>query len=94
MTKQDAYIAKMKQQLDTLNAQLKTLEAQATSAKEGALAKYEQEMGALRHQSRMAVAKLDEIKSTSESGWEAMVAEMEKVSAALVHSFSYFKSQL
>jgi len=37
---------------------------------------------------------MEELKSTGEDRWDAMVTEMEKVRDAFVHSFSYFKSQL
>ena len=52
-------------------------------------------MGAkLRQQSDLAVAKLEELKTAGEDSWEKMVAEMEKIRDAFVHSFSYFKSQI
>ena len=94
MSKRDAYIDKMKTQLDELNAKMGELEAMAQEAKDDARAKYEEEIGKLRKQSKLAVAKLEEIKAAGEDGWEAMVAEMEKVRDALKHSFNYFKSQL
>lgn len=37
---------------------------------------------------------LDELKASSEEGWEAMVVEMEKINDAFKHSIHYFKSQL
>ncbi len=51
-------------------------------------------MDKLRAQSKVAVAKLDEIKAAGEDSWENMVTEMEKVRDAFKHSFHYFKSQL
>jgi len=54
----------------------------------------ELEMTKLRHQSKLAVAKLDELKAAGEDGWDAMVAEMEKMRDAFTHSFHYFKSQV
>ncbi len=94
MSKQDAYIAKTKLELDELNAQMKKLEAKAHTARDHAVDKYQEEMSKLRHQSKLALAKLDELKAATETNWEALVAEMEKVSAAFTHSFRYFKSQL
>lgn len=94
MTTRDAYIAKVKLQLDELNENMAKLEARAQEAKDDARAKYQEEMGKLRHQSRLAIAKLDEIKAAGEESWEAMVAEMEKTRDAFVHAFHYFKSQL
>ena len=56
--------------------------------------KYKEEMGKLRDQSKLAVAKLEELKVSGEDKWEAMVAEMEKIRDAFTHSYNYFKSQL
>ena len=94
MSKKNAYIEKMKLQLDELNAKMNKVDAMAKDAKEEARDKYQQEMALLRKQSKIAVAKLDEMKTASEETWEAMTAEMEKVRDAFIHSFHYFKSQL
>ena len=94
MSNRDAYIEKTKLQLDELNAKMNRLEAKAKEAKEEARDKYKEEMGKLRRQSQLAVAKLDELKAAGEDSWEAMVAEMEKVRDAFTHAFHYFKSQL
>ncbi len=94
MSKRDEYIAKMKLQLDELDAKMDSLEAKAEDAKDDAIAKYKQEMADLRHQSKLAKGKLEEMKAATEDGWETMVAEMEKIRDAFKHSFSYFKSQL
>jgi len=90
----NAYIEAMKTQLDELNANLNKLEARAEEAKGDARQAYFEEMRKLRHQSKLAQAKFDELKAASESAWDSMVAEMDKVRDALVHSFHYFKSQL
>lgn len=94
MTKKSIYIEKMKSQLDELNANMNTLDAKAEEAKEDARDMYREEMRKLRHQSKLAVAKLDDMKTASEETWEAMVTEMEKVRDAFTHSFHYFKSQV
>ncbi len=94
MSKRDDYIAKMKLQLDELDAQMSKLEAKAQVAKDDARDKYKEEMAKLRHQSSLAKAKLDDLKAAGEDKWDALVAEMEKVRDAFKHSFSYFKSQL
>ena len=94
MSKRDVYVAKMKLQLDELNARMGELEAKAKEAKEDARDKYNEDLGKLRHQSQLAVAKLDELKASGEDKWEAMVAETEKIRDAFIHSFNYFKSQL
>ena len=94
MSKRDDYIEKMKLQLDELNAKMSRVELKAKEAKEDARDKYREEMDKLRAQSKIAVAKLDEIKAAGEDTWETMVTEMEKVRDAFKHSVNYFKSQL
>lgn len=94
MTQQSIYIEKMKSQLDELNANMNTLQAKAEEAKEDARDMYKAEMAKLQDQSKLAVAKLGEMKAASAETWEAMVTEMEKVRDAFTHSFHYFKSQV
>ncbi len=94
MSKRDEYIAKMKLQLDELDANMDKLEAKAAVAKEDVRAKYKEEMTKLREQSKLAKAKLQVVKAAGEDKWDEMVTEMEKVRDAVVHSFNYFKSQL
>jgi len=94
MTKKSIYIEKMKAQLDELNASMNKLDAKTQEAKDDARAMYLEEMAKMRHQSKLAVAKLDDMKTASEETWEAMVTEMEKVRDAFTHSFHYFKSQV
>lgn len=93
-TTRSEYTAKMKRELDTLNAKMETLQAKASEAKAEAQQKYKSEMSKLRHQSQLARAKLDEISGAGEEGWDKLVAEMEKLRDAFVHSFRYFKSQI
>ena len=94
MSKRDEYIAKMKLQLDELDAKMDKLEAKATVAKEDVRAKYREEMAKLREQSKLAKGKLQEVKAAGEDTWEVVVKEMEKVRDAVIHSYNYFKSQL
>jgi len=93
MSTRDVYIAKMKIQLDELNLKMEKLEVKAKEAKEDARDKYKEEMAKLHQQSRLAISKLDELKAATETSWEAMVAEMEKVRDAFTSSFHYFKSK-
>ena len=94
MTKRDEYVQKIKSQLDALNATADEVVAKALDAKQEARAKYKEEVATLRHQSKMAAAKLEDLKSAGEDRWEAMVAEMDKLRDAFIHSFHYFKSQI
>ncbi|HEY8904786.1 MAG TPA: hypothetical protein VIM63_01990 [Rhodoferax sp.] len=94
MSTRDIYITKMKLQLDELNLQMSKLEARGQEAREDMRDKYKAEMAKLHAQSAVAKAKLADMQASSESTWDGMVAEMNKVRDAFVHSFSYFKSQV
>ena len=94
MSKQDVYVAKMKLQLDELNSKMTALEARAQDAKDDAKAAFDSEMGRLRDQSRLAGAKLDELKLAAEGSWQKLVSEMERLRAAFTRSCHDFKSQV
>lgn len=94
MTTRDVYISKMKLQLDELNLQMGKLELRAQEAREDVRDKYQAEMAKLHDQSEVAKAKLADMQASTESAWDGMVTEMDKIRDAFVHSFSYFKSQL
>ncbi len=94
MSKRDTYISKMKSQLDELNRSMEGLENKAQDAKVEAKEKYNEELAKLRAQSKLAVAKLEELTEASEDNWDTMTASMEKVRDAFTHSFHYFRSQL
>ena len=94
MSKRNEYTENMKLQIDELNAKMNLLDAKAKEAREDARDKYKAEMTKLRHQSSLAIDKLEELKAAGEDSWEKMVTEMEKIRDAFTHSFSYFKSQI
>lgn len=94
MTKREAYINKMKLQLDELDAKMAKLDAKAADAKDAAHEKYVEEMAKLRHQSTVTKAKFKDLMEAGEDKWDNVVDEMDKVRDAFVHSFNYFKSQL
>lgn len=94
MTKREEYIAKLKLQLDELDAKMDKIEAKAKDAKEDARAKYQEQVAKLHDQSKLAKSKMAELKAAGEDKWESLVAETEKVRDAFIHAFNYFKSQL
>ncbi|QDL56279.1 hypothetical protein [Rhodoferax aquaticus] len=93
MQDRDIYIAHMKKQLDDLNIKMGTLESHTEQARLDAQDKYKEEMAKLRHQSQLALNKLNELKTASEDSWDTMRNDMEKVRDAFTHSFHYFKAQ-
>ena len=125
--KRDEYVAKMKAQLDNLNASIDQLEAKAnaaaadvqTKAKMAAAsvqdkakaaaadvqnkakaavatasAGYTQAVSKLRDQSKLAGAKLDELKASGEAAWDTQVAQMDKLHGALKDAVAVFKSKV
>lgn len=94
MSHRDAYVARMKQELDVLNADLTRLDAKAREARQGAQEEMAQQMKTLREHSTAAAAKLDELTAAGSDSWDALVAEMDKLRSAFAHSFQYFKSQV
>ena len=87
MSKRAQYIEKMELQLDKLNKKMLGLEATAQEAKEEARQKYKEEMTQLRQKSKVAAAKLEEMKAASVDTWEHMVTDMEEMHDAFTHSF-------
>jgi predicted nucleic acid-binding Zn-ribbon protein len=94
MSTRDQYVASIKKQLDEMNEQLDRLSAKSSDAKKDLKLRYESEMKSLREQSDQAKSRLAELRSASEDSWDSSVAEIEKITAAMKHSFNYFKSQL
>lgn len=90
MSQRAQYITKMETQLEKLNVKMNSLETAAQEAKEEARLKYKEEMTKLRHQSKVALTKLEEIKASTEDSWETMVTDMEKMHDAFTHSFFSF----
>ena len=94
MSKRDEYVAKMKQQLDDLNAQIGDLEAKAKAGQEELHKEYDEQLAKLKQQSQVALQKLNELKGAGEEKWDELIAEGDKVYKAFVHSVNYFKSQV
>jgi predicted nucleic acid-binding Zn-ribbon protein len=92
-TLREEYSAKVKLQLDELNAKVDVLEARMEEAKVEVRASYRAELAKLRYQSELASTQLAHIKTSGEASWDKMVLEMDKVRDAFVHSLNYFKSQ-
>ena len=87
MSQRAAYIEKMELQIDKLNKKMLGLETTAQEEKEEARQKYKEEMSKLRQQSKVAAAKLEELKVASVDSWETLVTDMEKIHDSFTHSF-------
>ena len=90
MTQRATYIEKMELKLNKLNEKMKEIGASNKEAKAEAQQKYKDEMGKLREQSKVAVAKLEELKTATADSWEGMVTDMEKMHDAYTHAFFSF----
>ena len=94
MSKRDAYVAKIKRQVDEMNLKMTELEANAKEARQDALARYDEEMAKIREHSRTAVAKLAELTAAGEDSWHKLVDDMEKMRIAFLNSFDHFKTKV
>jgi hypothetical protein len=92
-TVREAYAAKVKLHLDTLNASVDVLDARMHDAKPAVRASYRSELARLRHQSELLSTQLAQIKTSGEAPWDKMVQDMDRVRDAFMQSLNYFKSQ-
>ena len=90
----DDFVAKLKRQIDDVNAQISEFEAKAEAAGAKAMEDFDAQMDELRGHAQAMQAKLDEMRNAGEDSWERIVEESRKLRDACVHSFNYFKSQL
>ncbi len=70
MSNRDAYVAKLKAQIDEWNAQLDRFEAQAKQTGENAKLSYDEQIKALHQQRELAKARFAEIQAASDEAWE------------------------
>lgn len=87
MPQKAEYITKMERQLEKLNLKMTELAAETQAAKEEARDAYKEKVTKLRQQSKVAAAKLEELKTASEDSWGTMVSDMEKMHDSFTHSF-------
>jgi uncharacterized coiled-coil DUF342 family protein len=70
MSTRDAYVQKLKAQIDDWNADITKLEAKAGQAAADAKIKYEQSLDSLRAERDQVSEKLEQIQESSEDAWE------------------------
>jgi uncharacterized coiled-coil DUF342 family protein len=70
MSTRDAYVQKLKAQLDDWNADITKLEAKAGLAAADAKIRYEQSLNSLRAERDQVSGKLEQIQESSEDAWE------------------------
>jgi hypothetical protein len=94
MKNRDAYVEKMKLQLDAMNQAISDMEEKANAAQDDATDAYHAALRDVRAQSNLARDKVDELMASGEASWDSAVAQMEKLRDAFTHSLKDFKSQL
>lgn len=94
MSKQrDAYVRKMKQQIDDLNAEIDALEKKGQKASKELQAKYKEQIEKSRTAHKNLEMKMDEIEKVGEDAWEGLKDGVEHAWSAFTSSVNYFKSQ-
>jgi len=93
MRNRDAYIAKMRLQLDELNTAIDELESREHESGVGEMSK-EGVSKLLRSQSQLTMDKLEELSAANEDLWKHLIADTEKMRDTFANSFYYFKSRL
>jgi chromosome segregation ATPase len=89
MSDRDAYVQKLKAQIDAWNAELDKLQAEANKASADARISYEENLRQLRQERDEAMEKMAELQKATDSAWddvregvenafEAMKSSMEK----------------
>lgn len=90
----DEYVEKMKSQLDDWNSEIDKVEARGKEFTGETKKKYDAQISDLRQKVRAVKSKMDELQSSGQDKWEKLMAQINDLSDAIVHSFNYFKSQV
>jgi chromosome segregation ATPase len=92
-TREDA-VAKLKKQIDDVNAQISEIEAKAEEVGAKSRDDFDRQMDQLRDHARQMQSKLEEMRGAGEDAWDRIIEESRKLRDAFVHSYNYFKSQM
>lgn len=94
MQTREDYVAKAKDQLDALNAEIDELEAKVEAASDEAKEAYQVQVAQLRGEYGNLKDKLADVQEAGEDVGEDLVEDVEDIYKALTSSINYFKSQL
>jgi len=94
MSKRDAYIQKLKAQLDEWNAELDLLEARSRKLGAEARIKYEEQMELLRSQHAEAMDRFAELQGATQDAWESLKEGIVDSWAALKAGLDRARSKL
>jgi len=91
--KRDAYVQKLKAQLDEWNADINKLEAKSDQAEAGAKIEYHKRIADLRARLKEVGDKIGELQQTGEGPWEDLKQGLENSWDILKASFTKAKSE-
>ncbi len=93
MSTRDAYVQKLKAQIDDWNADISKLEAKAGQATADARIKYEQSLNSLRAERDKADEKIEQIQESSEDAWVEFQAGAEDLWGRTKAAFAAAKAE-
>lgn len=94
MSMKQAYVEKIQARLNSWDAQIEVLKAEAAEATAGAKIEYEREVRELLEQQKQAQAKLDELRESSEDAWTELRAGAESAWMSLENAVRDATSRL
>jgi phage host-nuclease inhibitor protein Gam len=93
MEKKDAYVEKIKSQIDGWSVEIDKLEAKAKKKKADARTEYENQISALREKLTSAKGKIKELQGASEASWEDLKQGAESAWGSLKEGLEKAKSR-
>ena len=93
MSTRDAYVQKLKAQIDDWNADIAKLEAKAGQAAADARVKYEQSLDSLRADRDKVGEKIEQIQKSSDDAWEEFQAGAQDLWERTKASFAAAKAE-
>lgn len=93
MTQKDAYVAKLKAQLDEWNAELDRWQAKARKSGADVRIKYDQQLADLRGQRDRAAQKVADVQSASGDAWETARSQVEETWGGIRDAFDKAKAR-
>ncbi|MCW8842631.1 MAG: hypothetical protein OQK00_04365 [Rhodobacteraceae bacterium] len=95
MSMKDAYVQKLKAQMDEWSAQINKLKAKAESKEADAKIEYLEQIDALREEQLEAQKKMSDLQNASETAWEDLKAGVDRswdsLSSAMKKAMSRFQ---
>ncbi len=94
MNKKDAYVEKLKAQLDLWKADIDKLEAKARKATADAKVMYEEQIGELRSKWDTTKDKLMDIENEEEHEWEDLKKEVDKLGESFFEEYKRLRKKI